>query len=258
MRRSPSSGTVEACASGPSAYPTRYARSITFLMPALAPARIAAVLRDSPRAIRQVISPRYCGSDREWKFSIFFWPRPRPSDTEDRRVEHVAALEDLRRRRPRAFSTDGFSASTCLRQALDERAVGEDLERRPRLAPPARHDVVLEVLEIDVAHFGQHVPGKVDRERAGAQQVVVRIVGMTSDVGAQREIDRLGEHVLKCVVTRDRDREAAGVDRKAVLVEDPHALEEVIARAAGAATAPRSPCAATSRPDSSRARCRHR
>jgi len=62
--------------------PSRYVSSITFFMPARSPARIAAVLRDSPKATRQLISPRYWGSDREWKFSIFFAPRPRPSDTE--------------------------------------------------------------------------------------------------------------------------------------------------------------------------------
>jgi hypothetical protein len=54
---------------------------MTLRIPARAPARIAAVLRDSPSAIRQLISPRYSGSEREWKFSIFFTPRPRPSGT---------------------------------------------------------------------------------------------------------------------------------------------------------------------------------
>ena len=61
--------------------PSRYASSITCLIPAREPARIAAVLRDSPSAILQLISPRYSGSEREWKFSIFLTPRPRPSGT---------------------------------------------------------------------------------------------------------------------------------------------------------------------------------
>ena len=112
----------------------------------------------------------------------------------------------------------------------------------------------LSCLEIDVAHFGQHVAGEIDRERAGAQLVVVRIVGMTSEIGVQRQIDRLGEHVLQRVVARDRDREAALVDREAVLVEDPHALEEVVLRAAAAPRRRRPPCAATSRPGSPPAR----
>jgi hypothetical protein len=72
-----------------------------------------------------------------------------------------------------------------------------DLERRPGLPPPACNDVVLEILEIDVSHFGQHISGKVDRKSAGTQQIVVRIVGMTCDVGLQREVDRLGEHLLQ-------------------------------------------------------------
>ena len=209
-------------------------------MPALAPARIAAVLRDSPNAIRQVISPRYWGSEREWKFSIFFAPRPRPERNEDRRVEHRAALEDLGDDR---FDGRRLTAlgEHLVGQSLDQAAVGEDLERRSRLTPAGRDDVVFQLLEVDIAHFGQHVAGELDRESAGAQLVVVRIVRMAGEIGAEGQIDRLGEHVLQRVVARDRDREAALVDREAILVEDSHPLEEVVVRAAAAA-----PCATIS------------
>ena len=88
-------------------------RSITFLIPARAPARIAAVLRDSPKATRQVMSPRYCGSDREWKFSIFFTPRPRPSGTK------IGASSTVQRSRTSAAISStvaggGSAASTSL------------------------------------------------------------------------------------------------------------------------------------------------
>jgi hypothetical protein len=51
----------------------------------------------------------------------------------------------------------------------------------------------------------------------------------------KRQIDRLGEDILESVVARDRDREPAFVDREAILVEDSHALEEVVMRAAARA-----------------------
>ena len=61
------------------------------------------------QAIRQLISPRYCGSDREWKFSIFLAPRPRPSDTK------IGASSTLQRSRTWRRSLRRFPAMASRR-----------------------------------------------------------------------------------------------------------------------------------------------
>src|SRR3954447_22225213 len=132
--------------------PKRYVRSMTFLIPARAPARIAAVLRDSPNAIRQLMLPRYSGSEREWKFSIFLLPRPRPSDT---KIGSSSTLQ--RRATPAAMSSTGsgfgLAGAHPLCDPLDQSAVGENLERRSRLPPARRNDVVLLLFEVRISDF---------------------------------------------------------------------------------------------------------
>ena len=99
------------------------------------------------------------------------------------------------------------------------------------MAPAGRDHVVLQLFEVRIAHFGKDVTCEIHRECTRAQLIVVRVVWMTGQIGVERQIDCLGEDVLESVITRDRDRESALVDRETVLVENAHSLEEVIVRA---------------------------
>ena len=92
----------------------------------------------------------------------------------DWRIEHGAALEhvghDLLDRLRRRLHGEHL-----LRETLDQRAIGEDLEGGSRLPPAARDHVVLQLLEVGISDLGEHVPREVDRERASTQLVVVGI-----------------------------------------------------------------------------------
>ena len=118
-------------------------------------------------------------------------PAPAAERYVDRLVEHRAT--------PQHFGSDfadrlrhRFGGQHRLRELLDQRAIGENLEGRARLPPPGRNHVVLQLLEVDVSNLGQHVAGEIDGEGAGTQLVVVRVVRMSGQVGLQGEIDRFG------------------------------------------------------------------
>ena len=87
------------------------------------------------------------------------------------------------------------------------------------------------MLEIRISHFGKHIPREFDRERPGAQLVIVDIVRMASEIGLERQVDCLGEDILESVIARDRDREPTFVDRETILELNSHPLEEVVVRA---------------------------
>ena len=116
-------------------------------------------------------------------------------------------------------------------EPLDQTAIGEDLEGRSRLPPAGRDHVVLQLPKVDVSHLSEHIPCEIDRESPSAQLAIVDIVRVPSQISVERQIDRLGEGILESVITRDRDRESAFVDRETILVEDSHSLEEVVMRA---------------------------
>jgi hypothetical protein len=122
-----------------------------------------------------------------------------------------------------------------LGEALNQGPVREDLERRPRLPPASRDDVVLQLFEIDIAHLGENIAGELDGERSGSKLVVVRVVRMAGEIGTERQIDRSRQYLLQRVVARDGDRESALVDWESILVEYSYPLEKVVVGAAAGA-----------------------